>query len=393
MAKYLAELKPIGSFFFGGERTQRDGDSLKNNIVSSNIFPQQTSILGMLRKKVLIEYDPKLYKVKWDYKSEEKEIIAELIGKRSFQNIDAKEAQDFKFIKKISPTIISCKNKDRNEKKFLMPVPKDHKCYEEKQGEGGTIKRDKNKYYTPLRIEQNSDVCKVNYGDGELENTPIPLDYKNKDGISNDFVVLDKNKNIVDFDEIFKLESNIGINLGGVYKTNDNGLFRINRYRFNEGQNYKDIKFAFTVEFDDKYTPQNRSIVNLGGEGTSFILELKKIYNENIPDINKIFKECITDNKLILLSNTFLKYEEYTKLCSYSISSTQDFRCLKLEFKKINCGNYSNRFIRSEKKYSLLERGSILYAKNGKYEELKNTIEKYNNMSNIGYNHIIGGGK
>ncbi|MCS4454093.1 hypothetical protein JTT00_01775 [Clostridium botulinum] len=57
MSKYLVKLKPVDSFFFGGEKVFDfyDGKKpLKNNIVKSREFPQQTSILGMIRKEILV---------------------------------------------------------------------------------------------------------------------------------------------------------------------------------------------------------------------------------------------------------------------------------------------------------------------------------------------------
>ena len=63
MSRYIVELKPIGSFFFGGERTMRFDKEEINNIVQSKKFPQQTSILGMLRKEVLVKLG--IYKANW----------------------------------------------------------------------------------------------------------------------------------------------------------------------------------------------------------------------------------------------------------------------------------------------------------------------------------------
>ena len=54
--QYLIKLKPIDKFFFGGEMTfSFDGDDSEyaSYVIKSNYFPQQTSLLGMLRFLIL----------------------------------------------------------------------------------------------------------------------------------------------------------------------------------------------------------------------------------------------------------------------------------------------------------------------------------------------------
>ena len=129
MSKYLVTLKPLSSFFFGGERTfeflNTDFEKQKFNIIKSNMFPQQTSILGMLRKEILIKN--KLIKSDLKkYEPEEKAQISKLIGYGSFS---INKHNDFKIIKKISPVFIGKVTKSNYE--FLMRVPKDHDKKEE----------------------------------------------------------------------------------------------------------------------------------------------------------------------------------------------------------------------------------------------------------------------
>ena len=53
MATYRIELKPVETFFFGGEITF---GNFQNYLVKSNFFPQQTTLLGMVRKRLLDQY-------------------------------------------------------------------------------------------------------------------------------------------------------------------------------------------------------------------------------------------------------------------------------------------------------------------------------------------------
>ena len=83
MTRYLITLTPVGMFFFGGEETFGDGTN-DNYFARSNSFPQQTTLLGMLRKEVLVR--EKVFKEKInDYTPDDKKRMAALIGDRSFQ--------------------------------------------------------------------------------------------------------------------------------------------------------------------------------------------------------------------------------------------------------------------------------------------------------------------
>lgn len=59
---YFIEIMPAGYYFFGGERTfltvEKDkyGQEITNYFATSNLLPQQTTLLGMLRHLLLILY-------------------------------------------------------------------------------------------------------------------------------------------------------------------------------------------------------------------------------------------------------------------------------------------------------------------------------------------------
>lgn len=76
MSKYLVKLKPVDSFSLGRKvLTFMMGKTTQNNIVKSREFPQQTSILGMIRKEILVLNS--CIREKWDYsKDQQKKIIS-----------------------------------------------------------------------------------------------------------------------------------------------------------------------------------------------------------------------------------------------------------------------------------------------------------------------------
>ena len=104
MSKYQITLTPVDKFFFGGDMTFQvgsDGDDkfnsqFKSYIIQSSMFPQQTSLLGMLRFLILRNAGETVFK---DNRIVDKAKAKELIGDKSFM-VDADN--DFKTVKGLS---------------------------------------------------------------------------------------------------------------------------------------------------------------------------------------------------------------------------------------------------------------------------------------------------
>ena len=110
MNKYLIKLYPIDEFFFGA--VSNFGDKNENYRIISEKFPQQTSILGMIRKEILLKENF----LKKKYSPEEEEKVKKLIGSESF-NISSENKQDFGMIKSISAISLG------NEKDSYITAP------------------------------------------------------------------------------------------------------------------------------------------------------------------------------------------------------------------------------------------------------------------------------
>ena len=117
---YLITLTPMGKFFFGGDMTftvnGKDTD-FTSYIIRSNKFPQQTSLLGMLRFLIL-RNDRNVFD------SSSQSIIdttkaKDLIGDRSFEITGSKGS--FGVIKNISPCFVQAKNGDQWTSLSLKP--------------------------------------------------------------------------------------------------------------------------------------------------------------------------------------------------------------------------------------------------------------------------------
>ncbi|UZW14963.1 CRISPR-associated protein Cmr3 [Clostridium pasteurianum] len=364
MSKYLIKLKPIENFFFGNEINLGFHNKIKNYIVKSNCFPQQTSILGMLRKEVLVKSET--IEENYCYSPEQKELNKRLTGGWSF-NINSVDDQDFGVIKNLSPVFIC------NGKEYFMKIPKDHKKENHKKQEK----------YNPLKMDEHA----MNTSIGLIT---LPIEYKGKQGISDDFINVES-KDIKSFDKIFREDSRVGIRKGKNGKTEDEAYYKIISYKFSD-----DFQFVFTAEIDmDFYIPEidmdfdkYSNIVKLGGEGSSFKISFEKIDNSILDKIN-LNTNSDKHTRLVLLSDTYIAEDIY-RHCSFAISNSVEFRNIETKIdNNVKCRDYNHRFKKISKKYKFLEKGSVLYSSGDELEKLKARINSFKNLKKIGYNSFI----
>ena len=90
---YRIQLTPLDTLFFGGENTFGQ-DSGANYFAQSNRFPQQTTLLGVLRHQILMQNDA------FPLTNDNKEKATQLIGAHSF---DVNAHNQFGSIKSLSP--------------------------------------------------------------------------------------------------------------------------------------------------------------------------------------------------------------------------------------------------------------------------------------------------
>ncbi len=235
--RYLVIVKPLEPFFFGGDRTfgaLRDmtenevnakyasgdrtfgalGEENSNYLVHSRPFPQQTALLGIIRKEILIQKGllTKKRRGEWidDYnKSKAKNLVGDT--KFAFN-----KEQNFGVLNNISPI-------------FLI-----------KNGE---------------RFIKKADIDSYPYQDGVLKN------YNPKEDIYNNFISIESN-NSLKFDNIFKPVEQIGIKKGG----GDNAFFKKTSYLLKDN-----FSFAFYMESDFEL---KSSYVTLGAETSMFKMEI-----------------------------------------------------------------------------------------------------------------------
>ncbi len=213
--RYLIILTPLEPFFFGGDRTFGAlGEDGSNYLVHSRPFPQQTALLGMIRKEMLMQSGLLTKKRRGEWIDEDKKEKAKaLVGDTKFM---FNQEQDFGVLNNISAV-------------FLM-----------KKGE---------KFMKKVNIDRYP------YKEGVLEN------YNPKEDIYDNFVSLD-GSGTLRFDDIFNPVEQIGIKKGG----GDNAFFKKTSYLLKD-----DFSFALYVESDFELTS---SYVMLGAETSTFKMQV-----------------------------------------------------------------------------------------------------------------------
>jgi CRISPR-associated protein Cmr3 len=220
MKKYLITLKPLEPYLFGGDTTFGEFGDEKNSsyLVHSRKFPQQSAILGMLKKEIMTQAGLLTKKVRGEWvDSKDKQKASQLVGSEKF-DIFSTSKQDFGAIKEVSPV-------------FLL------------QNQSRYIKK--------------ADIDSHPYNDGKLEN------FDAKNDIHDNFILLDTNDTKKSSDIFESVEQ-----IGNSKQDKENSLFKKTSYTLKD-----DFKFAFYLEC--AYELSN-SIVYLGADRSAFKLEVKE---------------------------------------------------------------------------------------------------------------------
>ncbi|NLK92337.1 MAG: hypothetical protein GX273_04280, partial [Bacteroidales bacterium] len=215
MCKYQILLTPVEAYFFGGEKHSKSQQGIvMDYFVRSELYPQQTTLLGVLRYYLLMK-NQCLNPQKIGKTNE----ANQLIGKISFSYANSGEEQGFGKIKKISP----------------LYFEKKHSCfYKENQ-----------KYLIPPL--DNQFRLKKEYGEYLLEGYDAKKGYPSvlMNIVDNDSVVdffKDVNKS-PDSDFVFLQVDTVGNKKGLKGKSVDDGFYKQVRYILNT-----DWYFSFEAE-------------------------------------------------------------------------------------------------------------------------------------------------
>ena len=384
MSKYQITLTPVDKFFFGGDmmfqvgakdlpknwneitdenerariKKQVEGNTRYSSyIIQSSLFPQQTSLLGMLRFLIL-RNDEDVFK---EGQIVNKDRAKEMIGERSFTvNMNGHDENHFGLIKSLS-----------------------HVQIRRETGEGNVSYLE----YAPLFGEL--DFAKTSSGTYNMKDVCIPglteKEYKAKDGLS---AKLTDGNNFYDFvqgkdpqkEGVFIEDRRIGIARNiRTGKVEDAALFKQISYRFNNKN--ASYCFVFDAEVDDSFKLEDYSghLVSIGADNSQFVIGISK-------NVDSARDMASMNNAVCLLSPTFLTRAE-AQTAKFAITRLMPFRFLKSEMDAVKSYHILSGNLTRSERYELYAPGSVFYFESKDQKEaFTGLIESKKEFRQIGYN-------
>lgn len=360
--KYLVKLTPHDKFFFGGETTFGEGNV--NYFVKSNYFPQQTSLLGLVRYQLLVQNSDGVFK---DNKITNSTEAVKLINNKSFDTND--RSFSFGKIEELSAVFIVGENEE-----YLFPANKEYQWDAEEH-----------KYMLrEFRKEPNSKsstYCQKDF-------IPYLENYIAKDELP-DLLLSTKNKEIHKYSNIFIEDKQVGIRKNYKGKTEDKAFYVQSFYRLKKG-----YSLAFIVELDDGVNFSTNELVTLGGEQSKFRMEVNEFAKE-FSDILPQYESSKYSDKVVLVSDAYVSNKIFDD-CDFAVTDTIDFRSIKSTKNTTNYSSMDRSGIKTDElsktdKYHFFKRGSVFYG-----EETSKIVFHLNSSDNnneksplkkIGYNN------
>lgn len=359
MSKYRVTLTPVDKFFFGGDMTFQVGNNEKDSfnqqyssyIIRSNQFPQQTSLLGMLRFLVLRNAGETVFK---DNKIVNPSEAGKLIGNRGFTVNNSHGRNGFGKIKSISRVKV--------------------------------LRGDVELEFAPLFGGIES-IEKINgtYNLGFLRIPNLGKEqYEAKDGLT---VLLTDgtNKYSLSTADIFIKDRRIGISRNiDSGKTDDGALFKQISYRFND--KCAKHRFVFYAEVDDIRLEQySGQLVTVGGDNSQFIIEITDGEDSPPKDVDN------GSLAISLLSPAFLTRDEVRKNSDFAITQLIPFRFLtdRTDNKEDDDRSFHvlNSKLKRSERYELYAPGTVFYCKDKEQRDaLIAALEGKDDFRQIGYN-------
>ena len=341
--RYLVKLKPLEPFFFGGEFTFGADETRKNETsrynATSTEFPQQTALLGMLRKLLLMEH-------------------GHLTMHKKGEWVDSRGRG----------------SDDNNYATALALVGNEPFSYE-KSINLGVIES-----ISPIFIASNSDYFCTNAKDNDFVKQEIEGSFSFGKGVEKAFVFegFDAKKSetkafistkevLKNYSDFFEAVDSVGIKKTEDKQSDEDGFFRKRSYYPKEHTN---ASFCFVLEVTQALEMKKR-VVTLGADQSSFALEIEEDFSKNYDELFDTVQTNKAYGRIVLNSQTLLTQEAYN-LCSFILGERKSYRQLK--------GNRGKK----SKRYYLLEKGSVLFS-----DELSKLEEALNqaHLQKIGINN------
>lgn len=349
---YRIDFRPLDVFFFGGETTFGNGEEV-NYFAKSRPYPQQTTILGVLRHL--------------GYKSKG------AIGPAQIGDSFAAEPDEtigkYGFIKAISPLFFTQRGETPGQQ-LIGPMLAGALA-----GEAPILASGKAQRWT---------------GDGWTKSYELPA-FDPKEWY--DQPLRPAVGEFQTLDDLLKKDTRIGITKQRDGQERTDGFYKQEVRTLAEG-----AYFSAYLELDDRGTHiTGQHVLPVGAEKAQFLLEITALrknttFSEAFPI--KLFKDCASAylHCAVLTSDAFVEPEQVETL-SFVVADTQDFRHISTPSRVTDFGRLSRKEstvkrypdqLRMSRKYNLLARGSLLYASDA--ETLSGMLD-ISRWQTIGYNY------
>lgn len=369
---YQIKLTPIDAYFFGGEKhsiNKKDPNKFEMDYyVQSELYPQQTTLLGVLRYYLLMKNN--LLSPAKNNKTKE---ANELIGKNSFiygfMDEEGKTVQDFGVINEISPLYFL----KEGEKYIIAPFDKDFE-----------LKVLYDNYYL-----EGYDA-KVGYN-------PTLINVKGNSTFK--FFKDENNENDTEF--VFIKHETVGNKKGEKGKSEDDGFYKQVMYKLNKGWSFAfDVKIGIEPKTDEIQSKEDKSqsidfkkdialeddkqFLTVGAEQQLFAFEIANC-GDNISILELNLKPRLK-HAIYCISDCFVS-EEIWNYTLFSINENVSFRNLQSSNSSKNYSSFSKGYKRGDR-YNLLKRGSVLYFDN--LDQMQKAKELFDNKNaqKVGFNKI-----
>ncbi len=385
---YLCKLKPLEEYFFGGERTfDFDGEKASSSAktryyIKSEKWPNQSTLLGILRYIVLEKNGYLRELEKEDSGGEEAKCRDRLIGENGFAL--SGKVSNYGVIKEISPIFLMDSAEDR-----WIRTPLNHQVKKDEKYNGS---------YVPMEMSEQQILT-------EKGKISLPTSFVAKDGLTESVMNIEKDrnhiiKNVESFQDIKGVIK--PIEKTGIAKNeSEDAFFKKVYWHMDES-----FCFAFYFKADDDVHMDKLFKADEGKKdslsGVVFLGQGKSAFNYSFvkteqDDPLKEMQETINNigfgnsDVWYALSDVYIEESESEPEGGYSIVKKKYFRSLS-DVKQNGDGKKKWSFRTSRRKsklYELYEAGSVFF-----YNPIVTDSNDENQKSQKGYrqvglNHII----
>lgn len=341
MSRYIITLKPIDKFFFGGDMTFSVGNNLNDDynreyssyLIESAYFPQQTSLLGMMRFLILRNNEECFDGVKITDTIK----AAGLIGEGGFG-----EGRSYGKIKSLGHCFI----KDCADNKDYHFAP----------------------YDSDYAVSAAEDTCLVNGREltlHKMEGFSSKVWYKK---------YLECGSEKKEVSSFFVEDRRIGINRDiKTGKTEDAALFKQVSYRFSDSR----YAFAFHAETDVDILQYDGQVVSVGADNSQFVIGIKNDHEDGNAGCSAL--------KVTLLSPARLLSKDMDKV-AFCMTEVMPFRYLRSTVHTKSYNVLDRELSRSER-IEMYAPGSVFYfSSEADAEAFRNALNSYEDFRRIGFN-------